>query len=106
MIGIVVVAHGKLAEAFVAVTEHVVGKQAQLLAVGIEPTVTADGMGAILRSPGAPPWNFRSRGNAIGIEESLVVDSRGEPNRTVQLVVSGDTGPEGAEVQWQFRRSS
>jgi uncharacterized heparinase superfamily protein len=76
------------------------------LAVGIEPTVTADGMGAILRSPGAPPWNFRSRGNAIGIEESLVVDSRGEANRTVQLVVSGDTGPEGAEVQWQFRRSS
>jgi hypothetical protein len=24
----------------------------------------------------------------------------------VQLVVSGDTGAEGAEVQWQFRRSS
>ena len=76
------------------------------LAAGIEPTVTADGMGAILRSPGAPPWNFRSRGSAIGIEESLVVDSRGEANRTVQLVVSGDTGAEGAEVQWQFRRSS
>jgi len=76
------------------------------LAAGIEPTVTADGMGAILRSPGAPPWNFRSRGSAISVEESLAVDSRGEANRTVQLVVSGDTGPEGAEVQWQFRRSS
>jgi uncharacterized heparinase superfamily protein len=76
------------------------------LAAGIEPTVTADGMGAILRSPAAPPWNFRSRGSAIGIEESLVVDARGEANRTVQLVVSGDTGAEGAEVQWQFRRSS
>ena len=45
-------------------------------------------------------------GSAIGIEESLVVDSLGEANRTVQLVVSGDTGAEGAEVQWQFRRSS
>jgi len=37
MIGVVVVAHGKLAEALVAVTEHVVGKQAQMLAVGIGP---------------------------------------------------------------------
>jgi len=43
MIGIVVVAHGKLAEALVAVTEHVVGKQAQIKAVGIEPEDDADG---------------------------------------------------------------
>ena len=42
MIGIVVVTHGKLAEAFVAVTEHVVGKQAQMLAVGIEPDDDAE----------------------------------------------------------------
>ena len=76
------------------------------LAAGIEPTVTADGMGAILRSPGAPPWNFRSRGSPISIEESLMVDGRGQANRTVQLVVSGDSGAEGAEVHWQFRRSS
>lgn len=76
------------------------------LAPGIEPTVTADGMGAILRSPGAPPWNFRSRGNPITIEESLVIDGRGEAKRTMQLVVSGDSGADGAEVHWQFRRSS
>ena len=37
MIGVVIVTHGKLAEAFLAVTEHVVGKQAQMLAIGIEP---------------------------------------------------------------------
>jgi len=43
MIGIVVVAHGKLAEALVAVTEHVVGKQSQIKAVGIEPEDDADG---------------------------------------------------------------
>lgn len=42
MIGIVVVTHGKLAEAFVAVTEHVVGKQQQMLAVGIEPEDDAE----------------------------------------------------------------
>lgn len=37
MFGIVVVTHGKLAENFIAVTEHVVGKQEQIAAVGIEP---------------------------------------------------------------------
>jgi PTS system mannose-specific IIA component len=42
MIGVVIVTHGKLAEAFVTVTEHVVGKQAQMLAVGIEPEDNAE----------------------------------------------------------------
>jgi uncharacterized heparinase superfamily protein len=76
------------------------------LAHGIEPTITADGMGAILRSPGAPPWNFRSRGAAIGVEESLMVDGRGTPHRTMQLVINGEAAASGAEVHWQFRRSS
>lgn len=76
------------------------------LAAGIEPTVTADGMGAILRSPGAPPWNFRSRGAAIGVEESLMVDGRGRPRRTMQLVINGEAAADGAQVQWQLRRSS
>lgn len=76
------------------------------LAAGIEPTLTADGMGAILRSPGAPPWNFRSRGAAIGVEESLTVDGHGIPHRTMQLVINGEAAASGAEVHWQFRRSS
>lgn len=37
MIGVVIVTHGKLAEAFLSVTEHVVGKQEQIVAIGIEP---------------------------------------------------------------------
>ena len=76
------------------------------LAHGIEPTITADGMGAILRSPGAPPWNFRARGSAIGVEESLMVDGQGAPHRTMQLVINGEAAASGAEVHWQFRRSS
>jgi uncharacterized heparinase superfamily protein len=76
------------------------------LASGIEPTITADGMGAILRSPGAPPWSFRSRGAAIGVEESLTVDAQGIPHRTMQLVINGEAAASGAEVHWQFRRSS
>jgi len=76
------------------------------LAPGIEPTVTADGMGAILRSPGAPAWNFRCRGAMILIEESLVIDLRGRTVSTLQLVVVGEISGAGGEFAWQFRRSS
>ena len=76
------------------------------LAPGVEPTVTADGMGAILRSPGAPAWNFRCRGAMIMIEESLSIDPRGRPVPTLQLVVVGEVSGGGGEVAWQFRRSS
>jgi uncharacterized heparinase superfamily protein len=76
------------------------------LAPGIEPTITADGMGAILRSPGAPPWNFRCRGANLGLEESLMIAGDGIPVETMQLVIQGEVGAIGGEVGWQFRRSS
>ncbi|MGE5064573.1 MAG: heparinase II/III family protein [Myxococcales bacterium] len=76
------------------------------LAPGIEATVTADGMGAILRSKGAPPWNFRCRGGNLATEESLWIDGRGQPRRTTQLVVVGEVSALGGEIGWQFRRTS
>jgi PTS system mannose-specific IIA component len=42
MFGMVIVCHGRLADAFVEVMEHVVGKQAQLKAVGIGPEDDAE----------------------------------------------------------------
>ncbi|HVF38241.1 MAG TPA: heparinase II/III family protein [Sphingomicrobium sp.] len=76
------------------------------LAPGVEPTVTADGMGAILRSGGAPPWNFRCRGAMLQVEESLVIDGQGQPLQTVQLVVVGEVSAVGGDIGWQFRRAS
>ena len=76
------------------------------LAPGVEPTITADGMGAILRSAGAPPWNFRCRGAMLQVEESLFVNGRGQPVPTLQLVVVGEVSDIGGEIAWQFRRSS
>ena len=76
------------------------------LAPGVEATTTADGMGAILRSRGAPPWNFRCRGGNLGLEESLWIDGRGEPQRTSQLVIVGEVSALGGEIGWQFRRAS
>ena len=76
------------------------------LAPGVEATVTADGMGAILRSPGAPPWNFRCRGAMLNVEESLYVDGHGHPVTTMQMVVVGEISAVGGDIAWQFRRSS
>ena len=76
------------------------------LAPGVEVTRTADGMGAILRSPGAPPWNFRCRGAMLTTEESLWIDGRGKPQETVQLVIVGEVSALGGEIGWQFRRTS
>jgi len=76
------------------------------LAPGVEATITADGMGAILRSKGAPPWNFRCRGGNLAAEESLWVDGRGHPQPTTQLVIVGEVSALGGEIGWQFRRAS
>jgi uncharacterized heparinase superfamily protein len=76
------------------------------LAPGVEPTITADGMGAILRSKGAPAWNFRCRGGNLATEESLWIDGRGQPHATMQLVIVGEVSALGGEIGWQFRRAS
>ncbi|HKC01802.1 MAG TPA: heparinase II/III family protein [Sphingomicrobium sp.] len=76
------------------------------LAPAIEVTPTADGMGAILRSRGVPPWNFRCRGGNLTIEDSLWIDGRGQARRTSQLVIVGEVSALGGEIGWQFRRTS
>jgi len=76
------------------------------LAPGVEATITADGMGAILRSKGAPPWNFRCRGGNLAAEESLWIDGRGHPHASTQLVIVGEVSALGGEIGWQLRRSS
>jgi uncharacterized heparinase superfamily protein len=76
------------------------------LAPDVEPTLTADGMGAILRSSGTPPWNFRCKGAGLTIEESIVIDGAGEAHKSTQLVIGGEMSGIGGEVGWQFRRAS
>lgn len=76
------------------------------LAPDVEAVPTADGLGAILRSPGAPPWNFRCRGAQLLIEESVVVDGRAQLRSTSQLVIVGEVSSLGTEINWLLRRSS
>ena len=72
----------------------------------LKPTMTADGMGAILRSRGAPPWNFRCRGGNLAIEESLWIDGAGKPRRTTPACDRRRSVGIGGEIGWQFRRAS
>lgn len=76
------------------------------LAPGIEPSLTADGLGALLRLPEGGAWQFRARGGALTVEESLWVGPDGRPRGTHQLVISGQSDPGGATIGWIFKRAS
>ncbi|HEX8669395.1 MAG TPA: heparinase II/III family protein [Allosphingosinicella sp.] len=71
----------------------------------VEPATTADGQGALLRIRGGGVWQFRCRGGRLAIEDSLWIDGNAVPHAGFQLVVTGDTPPDGAVIAWSFRRA-
>ncbi|WP_419826645.1 heparinase II/III family protein [Sphingomonas sp.] len=75
------------------------------LAPGVEATATADGMAALLRVDGGPPWQFRCRGGALAIEDGLWIDGAGRPTPATQLVVTGEAPAGGTSVSWTFKRA-
>lgn len=75
------------------------------LAPGIEMTATADGQGGLLRLRGAV-WQFRCRGGRLSVEESLWIDGEARPHPTLQLVIAGETPPEGMTISWELNRAS
>ena len=75
------------------------------LAPAVEAATTADGQGALLRMRGAAVWQFRCRGGALSIEDSLWLDGEGRPHAGVQLVIAGESPPDGASIAWILRRA-
>jgi uncharacterized heparinase superfamily protein len=75
------------------------------LAPGTEIAPTADGQGAFLSLPSGAVWQFRSRGGALAIEDSVWIDAKGKPVSTEQLVVTAESPPGGANVTWVFHRA-
>ena len=75
------------------------------LAPGVEVTPTADGHAALLRIDRGPLWQFRCRGGALTVEESLWIDGTGRPVPTLQFVVSGSAPAGGATVDWLLKRA-
>ncbi len=75
------------------------------LAPQIETSPTADGLAAILRTPSGALWQFRCRGGAFAIEDSVWIDGQGKPVPSEQLVVTGESPPGGTNVSWVFHRA-
>jgi uncharacterized heparinase superfamily protein len=75
------------------------------LAPGVEPTLTADNMGALLRIDLGPLWQFRTGAGVLTIEDSLWVDGDGRPHPTRQLVVTAEALPGGSSIGWMFKRT-
>ncbi len=74
------------------------------LAPKTEVSLTADGLGALLRIDGGPLWQFRVRGGTLMVDDSLWVDGEGRPMVSQQLVVSGQVAG-AASVGWVFKRA-
>jgi uncharacterized heparinase superfamily protein len=75
------------------------------LGPAVEVTSTADGQGALLRLKGAV-WQFRCRGGRLSVEDSLWIDGEARPHASLQLVVDGETPPEGMTISWELKRAS
>ncbi|HST37336.1 MAG TPA: heparinase II/III family protein [Allosphingosinicella sp.] len=75
------------------------------LAPAVEVTKTADGQGALLRLRGAV-WQFRCRGGHLEVEDSLWIDGEARPHGALQLVIDGETPPEGMTISWELKRAS
>ncbi|HUD90271.1 heparinase II/III family protein [Sphingobium sp.] len=74
------------------------------LAPGVEPTLTADNQGAVLRIDLGGLWQFRTGAGVLSVEDSLWVDGDGRPHATKQLVVTGEALPGGSSMGWLFKR--
>ena len=72
---------------------------------GVQVSPTADGAGALLRTPSGAAWQFRANGATLGIEESVWIDGRGIPRETQQLVLTGESPAGGTSVSWLFHRA-
>ena len=79
------------------------------LGPGVSATPTADGMGALLKTPAGRIWAFKVRlesgAGRLAIEPSVWVDGAGTIQRTQQLVISGGTQKMAADVHWSLKRA-
>ncbi|MFC3443005.1 heparinase II/III family protein [Sphingobium rhizovicinum] len=74
------------------------------LAPGVEPTLTADNQGALLRIDNGALWQFRTGAGVLSVEDSLWVDANGHPHPAQQLVVTSEALPGGSSIGWIFKR--
>ena len=75
------------------------------LGAGVAATAAADGQGAMLELADGATWQFRCRGGALAVEDSVWIDGGGRPVATAQLVIGGEASSGGAQVGWMLKRT-
>jgi len=80
----------------------------------LHPTVRAslsrDSLSALLVASNGDGWRFRTDGGPVRLERSVYLAAGGKPERSTQLVVTGEAEPFGAgerppnRVRWAFQR--
>ncbi len=75
------------------------------LGAGVQVSMTADALGAILRLPGGALWQFRCRGGLLAVEDSVWIAADGWPVQTQQLIVTGEAAAGGANVSWALKKA-
>ena len=76
----------------------------------VRASLSRDAMSALLVQPNGEGWRFRTDGGTVRLERSVYLGAGAPPQRTTQLVVSGDAEPYGGgdrppnRVRWAFQR--
>lgn len=74
------------------------------LAPDLDPVLTADGRGVLLKPAQGEAWQFRTDGPTLALEDSLWIDPLGRPRQTKALIVQGEVAPDGTAIGWSFRK--
>ncbi|BBK38206.1 heparinase [Allostella sp. ATCC 35155] len=70
----------------------------------VQVSVTQGGSAAFLRGPSGAGWRLRVSGAAVSLADSVYLGGRGDPRRTQQILLSGETSANGAKVKWALQR--
>ncbi|MFZ2870197.1 heparinase II/III family protein [Zavarzinia sp.] len=74
------------------------------LAPDVRASLTGDGTGILLRTPGGEGWQFRALGGHLALEDSVSIASPGPPRRAEQMVVTGSLDAGRVVLRWALKR--
>lgn len=70
----------------------------------IRASLAQGGDSVLLRPPKGGGWQLRAAGAQLSLEPSIYLGYPDELRRSLQIVLSGVLGPDGAQVKWALRR--
>lgn len=72
----------------------------------VRATIAQDQATVLIRLPDKTGWRFRARGGQVRLASSIYVADGETVQRSEQIVVSGSTDSEGAQIRWALQRVS